>query len=112
MAERSFKGVRSEVDFLATIHALNYKGKSCGKVELAAMMEWSKKTVERVAADLVAQGVLTRTGGKGRQPYQYQFTGIYRGRFGVMVYVHPEKPSVVVIHAGDDRHEYEITEDT
>lgn len=98
------------MDFLATIHALNYKGQVCGKVELAAKLGWSKRTVERVANDLVEQGVLTRTGGKGHKPYQYEFTGVYHGREGVMVYVHPEKPSVVVIQGGDYQGELEITD--
>ena len=108
MATRSLKGVKSEVDFLAAIHALNYEGRACSKVRLAEMMGWSKRTVERVVSKLVADGVLTRTGGKGRQPAHYQFTGVYHGRFGVVIYVHPEKPAVLIIQGEGFQREYEI----
>jgi hypothetical protein len=108
MSERNYKRVQSHINFLAVVVALNYSGKRCGKVELAQMLGWSKRTVERVAAELVEQSVLVRTGGKGRQPYQYEFTGVYHGRFGVMVYIHPDRPNIVVIQTDEGMKEIEI----
>lgn len=94
---KNFKGVQSEVEFLATVHAMNFSGQTWSIRLLAEKLGWSKTTVERVLHDLIEEGVLSVLPGSGRLAAAYHFTGVYHGRAGVKIYAHPHKPHILVI---------------
>lgn len=99
---KSLKGVVSEIEFLAGIHAMNSSGEVWSIRHLAERLNCSKKTVERVAHDLVKAGVLSVVSGSGRRPNSYRITGVYQGRYGVIIYAHPHNPAILVIETATE----------
>jgi hypothetical protein len=97
-ATKSFKAVQTDIRILATIFGLSLvDGLKYNQHQLATFADVSKRTAESATKRLEAAGVITRSFGRGRRVYSYQFSGVYQGRFGVLFFAHPCVRNATVI---------------